>query len=278
MDQKTRLLVRDTLLDQLAGPRVLVMGILNMTPDSFSDGGKFDRLDAALAHAANMAQSGADIIDIGGESTRPDALDVESHEEWRRVEGALSALAERNTLPLSIDTYKADVAQRAAGLGAVMVNDVHGMMRDPRMAAVVAETGALVVITYNRGALNETLDLRTDMAAFVAESFARADAAGIPRAHILFDPGVGFSKSYKQNLEALANLDVLVDTGRPVLVGVSRKSFIGRLTGRPVEDRLSGTLAVGLKTVQMGAKVLRVHDVAQHRDALDMYSEMVNFS
>lgn len=278
MDQKTRLLVRDGLLEQLSGPRVLVMGILNMTPDSFSDGGKYDRLDAALAHAACMAEGGADIIDIGGESTRPDALDVESHEEWRRVEGALAVLLESAGLPVSIDTYKADVARRAVGLGAVMINDVHGLTRDSRMAAAVAETGSLTVVTYNRGVVDESLDLRADMAAFVTESFARTDAAGIPREHIVFDPGVGFSKSYKQNLESLANLDVLVATGRPVLVGVSRKSFIGRLTGRPVEDRLSGTLAVGLKTVQMGAKVLRVHDVAQHRDALDMYSEMVNFA
>ncbi|MBK8199038.1 MAG: dihydropteroate synthase [Acidobacteria bacterium] len=253
------------------------MGILNVTPDSFSDGGKFDRLDAALAHAAKMDEDGADIIDIGGESTRPDALEVESHEEWRRLEGALSALAAEGGLPVSVDTYKADVARRAAEAGAVMINDVWGMTRDPGMAAAIADTGSLAVVTYNRGAITDGLDLRADLAAFVSESYARADAAGIPHTHILFDPGVGFSKSYQQNLEALANLDVLVDTGRPVLVGVSRKSFIGRLTGRPVEDRLSGTLAVGLKTVQMGAKVLRVHDVAHHRDALDMYSELANF-
>ena len=277
MDQKARERMRDALLEQLAGPRVLVMGILNVTPDSFSDGGKFDRLDAALAHAAKMDVDGADIIDIGGESTRPDALEVESHEEWRRLEGALSALAVEGGLPVSVDTYKADVARRAAEAGAVMVNDVWGMTRDPGMAAAIADTGSLAVVTYNRGAITDGLDLRADLAAFVTESYARAEAAGIPRTHILFDPGVGFSKSYQQNLEALANLDVLVDTGRPVLVGVSRKSFIGRLTGRPVEDRLSGTLAVGLKTVQMGAKVLRVHDVAHHRDALDMYSELANF-
>jgi dihydropteroate synthase len=277
MDQKARERMRDALLEQLAGPRVLVMGILNVTPDSFSDGGKFDRLDAALAHAAKMDEDGADIIDIGGESTRPDALEVESHEEWRRLEGALSALAAEGGLPVSVDTYKADVARRAAEAGAVMINDVWGMTRDPGMAAAIADTGSLAVVTYNRGAITDGLDLRADLAAFVSESYARADAAGIPHTHILFDPGVGFSKSYQQNLEALANLDVLVDTGRPVLVGVSRKSFIGRLTGRPVEDRLSGTLAVGLKTVQMGAKVLRVHDVAHHRDALDMYSELANF-
>ena len=274
MDKTARSRVRDGLLEKLAGPRILVMGILNVTPDSFSDGGRFDRLDAALAHAASMREGGADIIDIGGESTRPDAIEVDAGEEWHRVEGALTALAAPEGLPVSIDTYKADVARRAVELGAVMINDVHGLLRDDGMAEVVSDTGALVVITYNRGTADPDLNLRDDLANFVTESFVRATRAGIPREHILLDPGVGFAKTYEQNLKALANLDVLVDTGCPVLVGVSRKSFIGRLTGRPVTDRLSGTLAVGLKTVQMGAKVLRVHDVPAHRDALDMYSAM----
>jgi dihydropteroate synthase len=269
MNPKARIRKRDGLLHQLAGPKVLVMGILNVTPDSFSDGGKYDRLDPALAHAARMRDEGADIIDIGGESTRPDAIEVEANEEWRRVDAALSAIADEDGLPVSIDTYKADIARRAADLGAVIINDIWGMTRDPGMAAAVAETASLVVITYHRAGAGPGLDLRADMAAFVAESFGRAEQAGIPREHILFDPGVGFGKTYEQNLESLANLDVLVDTGCPVLVGVSRKSMIGLMTGRPVEDRLTGTLSVGLKAVQMGARVLRVHDVGPHRDALD---------
>lgn len=277
MNKAARNRVRDALLQELAGPRVLVMGILNVTPDSFSDGGKFDRLEPALNHAANMRDAGADILDIGGESTRPDALEVDAREEWQRVEPAIAALAREDGLPLSIDTYKAEIARRAAGLGVVVINDISGMTRDPEMAKAAAETGSLVVATYNRGKADPALDLRADMAAFVDETYARAARYGIPEQHLIFDPGVGFSKTYEQNLKALANLDILVDTGRPVLIGVSRKSFIGRMTGRPVEDRLSGSLAVGLKTVQMGAKVLRVHDVSHHRDAVDMYCEMMNY-
>jgi dihydropteroate synthase len=277
MNKAARGKIRDALLHELAGRRVLVMGILNVTPDSFSDGGKFDRLEPALEHAGDMRDAGADILDIGGESTRPDAIEVDAREEWQRVEPVLAALGQESGLPLSIDTYKARVAHNAAELGAVMINDVWGMTRDPDMPKAVAETGSLVVATYNRGAADPSLDLRTDMAAFVTETYARATQYRIPHEHLIFDPGVGFSKTYEQNLQALANLDILVDTGRPVLVGVSRKSFIGRMTGRPVEERLSGTLAVGLKAVQMGAKVLRVHDVAHHRDAVDMYSEMTNY-
>jgi dihydropteroate synthase len=270
MNQADRFKVRDALLHKLAGPRVLVMGILNVTPDSFSDGGRFDRTEAALAQAGRMREDGADILDIGGESTRPGALEVGGEEEWQRVEGAVRALASADGLPVSIDTYKASVARRAAEAGAVMINDVWGLTRDPEIADVVAETGSLAVITYNRGTADPALDLRADMAAFVVESFARTDRAGIPRAHILFDPGIGFGKTYEQNLAALAHLDVLVETGCPVLVGVSRKSFIGKLTGRPVGERLAGTLAAGLDSVHRGARVLRVHDVAEHRDAVDM--------
>jgi len=270
MDWPARNRVRDQLLSQLAGPRVLVMGILNVTPDSFSDGGRFDRLEAALAQAAQMKAEGADILDIGGESTRPGALEVDAAEEWQRVSAPIAALVAEGALPVSIDTYKAEVARKAAEAGAVMINDVWGLTRDPGIADVVAETGSLAVVTYNRGTADPALDLRADMAAFVAETFARADRSGIPRAHILFDPGIGFGKTYEQNLSALAHLDVLVETGRPVLVGVSRKSFIGKLTGRPVGERLAGTLAAGLDSVQRGARVLRVHDVAEHRDAVDM--------
>lgn len=274
MNQAERFRVRDALLHQLAGPRVLVMGILNVTPDSFSDGGKFDQLEAALAHAGRMREEGADIIDIGGESTRPGSLEIDGEEEWQRVEGAVSALASADGLPVSIDTYKASVARRATLAGAVIVNDVWGLTRDACMAQAVAETGSLAVITFNRGKADAAIDTRSDMASFVAESFARTDRAGIPRAHLILDPGVGFGKTYEQNLQSLANLDVLVETGCPVLVGVSRKSFIGKLTGRPVGERFAGTLAAGLRTVQMGAKVLRAHDVGAHRDALNVYAEL----
>ncbi|WP_375209287.1 dihydropteroate synthase [Hyphomonas jannaschiana] len=270
MDNAVRKTIREELLHRLTGGRVMLMGILNVTPDSFSDGGAHYGLEEALRHAEQMQQEGVDIIDVGGESTRPNADEVDAEEEWRRVSGAIAALSEAGALPLSIDTYKASVARQAAAAGAVIINDVWGMTRDPDMAAAVSETASLVVMTYNRGKADGTINLRDDMAGFFAESFAEADAHGIPREHVILDPGVGFGKTYEQNFGVLANLDVLTDTGRPVLVGVSRKSFIGRLTGNPVGDRLIGTLAANLDSVSRGASILRVHDVAAHREALNM--------
>ena len=270
MDNAVRKTIREEVLHQLSGGRVMLMGILNVTPDSFSDGGEHYGLNEAVRHAERMRQDGADIIDIGGESTRPNADEVDAEEEWRRVSGAIKALTEAGALPLSIDTYKASVARQAAADGAVIINDVWGMTRDPDMPAAVSETDSLVVVTYNRGKADAEINLRDDMAAFFEESFAEADAHGIPRDHLILDPGVGFGKTYEQNFGVLANLDVLADTGRPVLVGVSRKSFIGRLSGNPVDDRLIGTLAANLDSVQRGASILRVHDVAEHREALNM--------
>ncbi|MEQ3649426.1 dihydropteroate synthase [Hyphomonas sp.] len=271
MDRLARNAVRDRLLERLGVRRPLIMGILNVTPDSFSDGGVHDSLTQALGHAAQMKEDGADILDIGGESTRPGGDLVSLEDEWARVHEPLVRLAKPDALPLSIDTYKAEIARRAAGAGAVLVNDVWGMTRDEGMADAVAETESLVCITYNRGKTDGDIDLREDMAEFIGRAFDMADRAGIPRAHILLDPGVGFAKTYNQNFGVLAHLDVLVDTDCPVLVGVSRKSFIGRLTGKPVDERLVGTLAAGLDSVYRGATILRVHDVAAHREALDMF-------
>ena len=271
MDRLARNAVRDRLLERLGVRRPLIMGILNVTPDSFSDGGAHDSLTSALAHAAQMEDEGADILDIGGESTRPGGDPVSLEDEWARVREPITRLAGPDALPLSIDTYKAEIARRAAETGAVLVNDVWGMTKDEGMADAVAETESLVCITYNRGQTDGDIDLREDMAEFFGRAFDMADRAGIPRAHILLDPGVGFAKTYDQNFGVLAHLDVLVDTDCPVLVGVSRKSFIGRLTGKPVDERLVGTLAAGLDSVYRGATILRVHDVAAHREALDMF-------
>lgn len=271
MDRLARNAVRDRLLERLGVRRPLIMGILNVTPDSFSDGGAHDSLTQALGHAAQMKEDGADILDIGGESTRPGGDPVSLEDEWARVREPIMRLAGPDALPLSIDTYKAEIARRAAEAGAVLVNDVWGMTRDEGMADAVAETESLVCITYNRGKTDGDIDLREDMTEFFGRAFDMADRVGIPRAHILLDPGVGFAKTYDQNFGVLAHLDVLVDTDCPVLVGVSRKSFIGRLTGKPVDERLVGTLAAGLDSVYRGATILRVHDVAAHREALDMF-------
>jgi dihydropteroate synthase len=271
MDRLARNAVRDRLLERLGVRRPLIMGILNVTPDSFSDGGAHDSLTQALGHAAQMKEDGADILDIGGESTRPGGQVVSLEDEWMRVAEPIALLAAPDGLPISIDTYKAEIARRAAANGAVLVNDVWGMTKDEAMADAVAETESLVCITYNRGEVDGDIDLREDIKAFFGRAFDMADRAGIPRAHIVLDPGVGFAKTYDQNFGVLVHLDVLVETGCPVLVGVSRKSFIGRLTGKPVENRLVGTLAAGLDSVYRGATILRVHDVAAHREALDMF-------
>jgi dihydropteroate synthase len=271
MDRLARIAVRDRLLERLAARTPLIMGILNVTPDSFSDGGAHDTRVAAHAHARQMAEDGADILDIGGESTRPGGAVVTLEDEWARIAEPIAQLALPDALPVSVDTYKAEIARRATASGAVLVNDVWGMTKDEAMADAVAETESLVCITYNRGEVEGGIDLREDMKAFFGRAFDMADRAGIPRAHIMLDPGVGFAKTYEQNFGVLAHMDVLVDTECPVLVGVSRKSFIGRMTGKPVEDRLVGTLAAGLDSVYRGATILRVHDVAAHREALDMF-------
>tara|TARA_R110000803_G_scaffold87395_1_gene154074 strand:- start:1214 stop:2062 length:849 start_codon:yes stop_codon:yes gene_type:complete len=270
-DRTKRTNLRDDILAR-ARAQVLVMGILNVTPDSFSDGGEFLDAPAALAQAEAMATDGADILDVGGESTRPGANEVTAADEMARVLSVIPALCEDPTRIVSIDTYKASVARAAAGAGAVIINDVWGMTRDDGMARAVADTGSAVVVTYNRGKADSTLNLVDDMRAFFNDAFAMARAAGIPREHVIVDPGVGFGKTWEQNFGVLARLDVLLDFGVPVLVGVSRKSFIGKLLNREVGDRLIGSLAAGLASVQRGASILRVHDVAAHADALKMWT------
>lgn len=261
---------RDKLLARVCAEPV-IMGILNVTPDSFSDGGRHATLEAAEAQAMRMLGEGAGIIDIGGESTRPGAAPVSAAEELARVLPILRHLAARIGAPLSIDTVKASVARAAVEAGAVIINDVTGMTGDPDMATAVAETGAGVVITYHRGQADEAIDAVSDMHAFFSRSFETAAREGIPKDRIWLDPGVGFAKTPQQNLEVIAGLGTLSRYGCPVLVGLSRKSFIGHVTGRAVEDRLAGTLAAHLMALQRGARVLRVHDVAEHTDLLRLY-------
>lgn len=262
--------IRDTVLSRAArGP--LIMGILNVTPDSFSDGGQTVEPQAALARALEMSADGADIVDVGGESTRPGADFVSEAVELGRIEHVISSVCEATNAPVSVDTYKSGVAHAAAGAGAVIVNDVWGMTRDAGMASVVAETECALVVTYNRGATDEAINLVDDMRDFFDRALKTAAAAGIPRHHLILDPGLGFAKTYKQNYMALARLDVLQDYKLPILVGVSRKSFIGRLLNRTVDQRLAGTVAANLAALRSGATILRVHDVAAHRDAISVH-------
>jgi len=250
-------------------PRALLMGIVNVTPDSFSDGGRFDRPDAAVAQAQKLEADGADILDIGGESTRPGHAMVPADEEARRVIPVIEALmAENRQRIISIDTYKASTAQAALSAGARIVNDVWGFQRDSAIAGVAAAAGAGAVLMHNREGIDPALDIVADMMRFFARSLAIAEAAGLPRARIALDPGYGFGKTLEQNIDAVVAIDrIRREFGCAVMLGLSRKSSLGVITGRTVDERLASTLAANSFGLLAGADILRVHDIAEHRDA-----------
>jgi dihydropteroate synthase len=254
--------------------RPAVMGVLNVTPDSFSDGGDFLEPAAAVAHAEQLAAEGADLIDIGGESTRPGAAPVSEEEELRRVLPVLEVLGGRRLAPLSIDTCKAAVARAALEAGATFVNDVSALRADPDLASVVADSGAEVCLVHMKGeprTMQENpsyAEVVADVRAFLEERLMFAVRAGIAEENVWLDPGIGFGKTLEHNLELLRRLDEIVSIGRPVVVGVSRKRFIGKLTGRAERDRLAGALAANVLAFERGATMFRVHDVAATRDAL----------
>lgn len=252
------------------GRRVLVMGILNVTPDSFSDGGRFDALPAALAQARRMAAEGADILDIGGESTRPGHAPVPAGEEQGRILPAIRALAPAIGVPVSVDTWKAATAEAALAAGARIVNDIWGLQRDLDIASVAAAHGAGVVAMHNRESADASLDILDEMRRFFERTLAVARRAGIPDSHVMLDPGIGFGKTPDQQLDALRRLPDLCALGFPVLVGASRKSVLGRLAPRETkpDERLIPTIAAHVIAAQLGAAAVRVHDVAEHREAL----------
>lgn len=261
------------LRDLLARRRPLVMGILNVTPDSFSDGGRFLDPAQALAHARQLAAEGADILDIGAESTRPygGAQPVSAADEQARLAPVLGPVAALG-LPVSIDTMKARIADWALANGAAMANDVWGLQRDPDMARVVAAHGAPVIAMHNRDTVDPALDILRDMHDFFARTLDIADRAGIARTQIALDPGIGFGKTPEQSLVALARLNELASFGCPLLVGASRKRFIAHVmaTTAPAEppQRLGGSIAAHLMAVQAGAAIVRVHDVGPTVQAL----------
>jgi dihydropteroate synthase len=261
---------RNTFLSALKTSPQL-MGILNVTPDSFSDGGRHSELAAAVARAKAMVADGAAIVDIGGESTRPGHVAVPEDEELRRVVPALEALAAELDAPISIDTSKAKVAREAARLGACVINDVWGLQRDPGMADAVAETGSAVVIMHNREQKDAAIDILDDVERFFERSLNLAAGAGVPFSRILLDPGIGFGKTRQQNHACIWNLDRFQRLGAPILVGLSRKSFIGGIIDAEVDRRLPGTLAADTIALMRGASVLRVHDVVENRAALAVF-------
>src|SRR6202042_1626359 len=264
-----RIIHRDTFLSALKHSPVL-MGILNVTPDSFSDGGRHSDLASAVVRAKAMVADGASIIDVGGESTRPGHVPVPEDEELRRVLPALEALADLDA-PISIDTSKAAVARAASRLGACVINDVWGLQRDPGMADAVAETGSAVVVMHNREQADPAIDILDDVERFFERSLNLAAGAGVPFGWILLDPGVGFGKTRQQNHACIWNLDRFRRFGAPILVGLSRKSFIGGIIDAEVDRRLPGTLAADTIALMRGASVLRVHDVVENRAALAVF-------
>ncbi|TAL82765.1 MAG: dihydropteroate synthase [Beijerinckiaceae bacterium] len=247
------------------------MGILNVTPDSFSDGGKFQSRDAALAQAQKLVAEGADVIDIGAESTRPGHTPVPQDVELARLATVLPALVQAIDTPISIDTSKAAVARYAISTGVAIVNDVWGLQKDPAMADTVAEGGTGVVIMHNCADVDPNRDVLSHMRRFLDHSLALADKAGIPRERIILDPGIGFGKTKEQNIFVLHRLEYFLDYGLPLLVGISRKSLLGAMVGSEVESRLAATLAANLAAAAHGASIFRVHDAAAHVAAFKVF-------
>jgi dihydropteroate synthase len=258
----------------LARRRPLVMGVVNVTPDSFSDGGLYLDVDAAVAHGEELIRDGAAILDVGGESTRPGAEPVDEATEVARVVPVIERLATGGAT-VSVDTRKAAVAEVALQAGARVVNDVSGFRHDPAMAGVVAASGADCCLMHMLGDDPRTMqsdprydDVVSDVKAFLEERLAFAVGAGVAEDRVWLDPGIGFGKTIEHNLELLRRLDEIVAIGRPVVIGTSRKSFLGRLTGRPEREREAGTIATNVIALERGASIFRVHDVRANADAL----------
>jgi len=275
-DHRTRFAEKRDAFLAAARSRKTIMGILNVTPDSFSDGGRFNAPDRALAQAKKLVADGADIVDVGAESTRPGHVPISAEEEWTRLESLLEPLLASVDAPLSIDTYKAATARRATDLGVIVVNDVWGLQHDSAMADTFAEAGAGLILMHNRESVDPAIDIVADLRRFFDHSLDLARRAGIPAEHIILDPGIGFGKTKEQNLAALAATTQLQDYSLPILIGISRKSIFGALLGASVEGRLIGTIAANVVTAMYGAKVFRVHDPAEHRAAFTVLDAIVN--
>lgn len=252
----------------------LIMGILNVTPDSFSDGGQFNQLDAAVAQGLQLVADGADVIDIGGESTRPGAEPVSEADELARTVPVIEKLAQQTEVPISIDTTKSAVAKAALDAGAVIVNDISGLTFDERMATVCANTDAGVICMHIKGTPQDMQadpvygDVVSEVCDFFRERMVALQAAGIPAERIMLDPGIGFGKTADHNIQLLSSIADIHTLGRPLLIGHSRKRFLAKVVGRPVDERLAGTIGVAVAVAQQSADMIRVHDVQAVKDAL----------
>nr|WP_244595651.1 dihydropteroate synthase [Bosea lathyri] len=255
----------------------LLMGVVNVTPDSFSDGGQFGNAGEAVAHGDRLVSEGADIIDIGGESTRPGHVVIDVATELARVLPVITGLRERSAIPISIDSWKAEVADAALAAGASIVNDVWGCQRDPAIAGVAARKGAPIIVMHNRDTIDPALDIFDDVLRFLERSIAIATTAGVARDQIVVDPGIGFGKTPRQNLMLIRDLDRLKQLGCPILLGASRKSTIGHITGQTVAaERLAGSISAHLYGVSRGAAIIRAHDVRPHLDALKVWAAIAD--
>lgn len=249
--------------------KIYLMGILNLTPDSFSDGGKYTRIEEALFHTEEMVKEGADLIDIGGESTRPGSIPVSTEEELYRVIPVIEAVKQRFDIPLSLDTYKAVVAKEGIAAGVDLINDIWGLQYEEEMAKVIAEAQVSCCLMHNRKKA-EYEDYFFDIMADFSRILETAHKAGIKTEKIILDPGIGFAKDTKQNLQLTAGLNKLMELGYPLLLGVSRKSMIGETLNLPVDQRLYGTIAVNIYGAMQGCSFLRVHDIRPHKEAIKM--------
>ena len=249
------------------GKKTYIMGILNVTPDSFSDGGSYTNVEIAVKHAKKMIEEGADIIDVGGESTRPGHKFVSAEEEIKRIVPVIKTLRKSINIPISIDTYKSQVAEEALKLGVNMVNDVWGLTYDEEMANVIGKYDASVCIMHNQEGTNYDKDIIESINEFFQNSIDKALKAGVKKEKIVLDPGIGFGKNFEQNLEVLRRLNEFRTLGYPILLGTSRKSVLGNIVGGEPKDRIEATVATTVLGIRDGVEIVRVHDVKENLQA-----------
>ncbi len=249
--------------------KTLIMGIINVTPDSFSDGGQFNSVEKAVEYAERLVQEGADLLDIGGESTRPGHKPVSAEEELERVIPVIEAITKRVSVPLSVDTYKAEVAKQAIEAGASIINDIWGAKKEPEIAVVAKQYNVPIILMHNREELPYN-DFLKDAFGDLRESIAIAKEAGVPDEHIILDPGIGFAKTFEENVMMMQHLDELVAMGYPVLLATSRKRMIGHILDLPVTERMEGTGATVCYGIQKGCQLVRVHDVKEIKRMVDV--------
>ncbi|MEF9991398.1 MAG: dihydropteroate synthase [Romboutsia sp.] len=252
------------------GKKTYIMGILNLTPDSFSDGGDFSNIDIAIKHAKKMVEDGCDILDLGGESTRPGHRYVDEKEEKRRILPVIKRIKEEIKIPISVDTYKAEVANEVLELGVEMINDIWGLRKDSDMASTIAKYDAYVCIMHNQCGTSYDKDIIESIKDFLSESIDIAIEAGINKDKIVLDPGIGFGKTFEQNLEVLRRLGELNTLNYPILLGTSRKSVIGNVLGVEPKERVEGTVATTVLGIRDGVDIVRVHDIVENLKAAKM--------